>query len=114
RGHKPREAGPRINAWAVFLAHFKLRISVNDFEFEAEFFSHLINPFYFQVRRTNDQYTTCSVTMNKLLRNQACFDGFTQTNIVCQQETNPWHIGRADNRGQLVLLHLHATTERRL
>lgn len=89
-------------------------LAINDMEIQTELAQHLVTPLHLQRGRTDNQDATGAVADDQFLCHQTSFNGFAQTDIICDQQIRPGHLNGACHRVELILLQLNATAKRGL
>ena len=89
-------------------------LGVDDLEAEAELLAHLALPLPAQARRADHEDLLGLVAQHQLLGNEARLDGLAETDIVGDQQADPRHPERFDQREELVVLDVYPGPERGL
>ena len=89
-------------------------LGVDHLEAKAKLLAHLALPFLAQTRRAHHQNLLCLVPQHQLLRDQTRFYGLGQPDIVGNQQADPRHSERFDQRQELIILNINASSERGL
>ena len=94
----------RLNSWTYS--------RVDDPKAEAELLTHLAPPLLTQARRAHHEDLLSLIPQHELLRDETRFDGLAQSDIVGDQQADPRHSERLDQRQELVVLNVDAGSER--
>ena len=111
RGDQTREVRPRVDVDPPRASKLSDELAVDDPELEAELVTHLVTPLQLEVGRRDDQDAAGAIAKKQLLRDQTGLDRLAQPDVVGDQERNPGHSDRPDERVELIPVDLNTALE---
>ncbi|CAM5711380.1 hypothetical protein SALBM135S_01172 [Streptomyces alboniger] len=111
RDDQPWIVPPRIGVETARAPQFPQQSTIDDAEVQAELVPHLVLPLEGQSRGADDQHGAGPVAEHELLHDQPRLDRLAQADVIGDQQIRTGHGKCAYDRGELVLLDLHAGPE---
>ena len=102
---------PRVDVNPAATTEVREQGAVDDAELEAELVAHLLLPLHLDRGRANDQNAAGAVAQDEFLHDKTRLDGFAEADVVGDEQIDPRHRQRADDRIELVVVHFHAAAE---
>lgn len=78
-----------VGVQAVGAAYLGHQFAVDNDELQAELVPHLVLPFQRQAWRAHDHCGAGTMPQEQFLHDQACLNGFAQSDVIGQQEVRP-------------------------
>src|SRR5437667_7472972 len=112
RGNQAREVRPGIDMQPTLPPQELQQVAIDYAKFQAKFVAQLVAPLYLECGWTDNEYLAGAVTNDEFLADQSSLDGFTQTDIVGDQQIDARHLDSTCDGIKLVILNFNATAKR--
>ena len=114
RGDQPGEVRPGVGVDAAAAPELAHQLAVHDAELQPELVAHLVAPVRLQAGRADHQHGARPVAHDQLLNHQPGLNRLAQAHVVGDQQADPGHLHRTDERIELVILDVDPAAEGRL
>ncbi len=90
------------------------QVAIDDAKLQPEFIAHLVAPLHLQGGGADDEDLAGTVTNDEFLADQPGLDGFTQANVIGDQQVDAGHLDRSRHGVKLVVFQFDTAAEGRL
>jgi len=114
RQNEARMCGPGVDGIAAFSFTLGHKVTIIDLKGEPESLLEFLLPLCDGRWRRHNDHPANPLTHQHFTQDQTCFNGLSKTNVVRNEEIDPWQTERFPEGLKLVCHHLDASTPGRL